>query len=245
VGLSKDTSRLGVDELVCIVTGGSRGIGHEVAKVLRDGGAHVASLDVVPPASSGSGILDIKCNVADPDEIDVAVSKVEESLGAPDVVVNNAAKILVSGTLETSLDQWNEVIGINLTGPFMLARRCAGAMKDRGFGRLINIGSNSGKMGGTLSVAAYAASKAGLHNLSRVWATEFGPFGVTANTVAACLIDTDMSREANMELLAERIPVRRMGTPQDVAWTVAFLADRRSGYINGEVMDLNGGFYLD
>ena len=238
-------NRSGIDGLTCIVTGASRGIGHAIAIALRDAGARVASLDIAPPETSRLGIVDIACDVSNPDEIEVAVSTVEQSLGPPVVLVNNAAMLLVSGTLDTTPEQWNRVLAVNLTGPFLLARRCVGGMKERGFGRLINIGSNSGKMGGVSGVTAYAAAKAGLHNLSRVWATEFGPFGITANTVAACLIDTEMARNASLEALVERVPVRRMGTPEDVAWTVSFLADRRSGYINGEVMDLNGGVYLD
>ena len=237
--------RSGIDGLTCIVTGASRGIGHAIAIAFHDAGARVASFDIVAPETSRPGILDISCDVSDPNDIEVAVSTVEQHLGSPAVLVNNAAMLLVSGTLDTTPEQWNRVLAVNLTGPFLLAQRCVVGMKEQGFGRLINIGSNSGKMGGVSGATAYAAAKAGLHNLSRVWATEFGPFGITANTVAACLIDTEMARNASLEQLVERVPVGRMGTPEDVAWTVKFLADRRSGYINGEVMDLNGGFYLD
>lgn len=240
-------SESGVDGLVAVVSGAGRGIGHAIAEALLASGAKVASLDVAFPdgRTAQPDRLDVVCDITDEAQVSAAVARVESSLGPVDIVVNNAAIIEVAGTEDTSLELWNRILAVNVTGAFILARRCIPHMKAAGFGRIINIGSNSGKMGGSSNVIAYAASKAALHNLSHAWATELGPHGITANTVAACLISTDMADKANLAHLVERVPVGRMGTPHEVAWTVQFLADRRSGYINGEVMDLNGGFYLD
>ena len=233
----------GIEGLVAVVSGGAQGIGAAIASALAARGAIVATLDIA--LGGRDGALSLLCDVSSEEQIDSAISEIEGSLGAPNIVVNNAGILMTLGTEDTGLAEWNSIVGVNMTGAFLLARRCIPAMKRAGFGRLINIGSNSGKMGGYAGAVAYAASKAGLHNLSRVWATELGPFGITANTVAACLIDTTMARGANLERFVERIPVGRLGRPEEVAWAVEFLADRRSGYINGEVMDVNGGFYLD
>jgi 3-oxoacyl-[acyl-carrier protein] reductase len=237
----------GVAGLVAVVSGAGRGIGSAITDALLDAGCKVAALDLVFPADRAENPdrLDIVCDITDEGQVSAAIAQTESELGNVAIVVNNAAIIEVAGTEETSIELWQRIMDVNVTGAFILARRCLPRMKAAGFGRIINIGSNSGKMGGSSNVVAYAASKAALHNLSRAWATELGPHGITANTVAACLIATDMAEKANLAHLVARVPVGRMGTPQEVAWTVLFLADRRSGYINGDVMDLNGGFYLD
>ena len=237
----------GVGGLVAVVSGAGRGIGHAITEALLDGGCRVAALDVAFPAGrvQDADRLDIVCDITDEGQVSAAVAEVEARFGSVDVVVNNAAVIEVASTEDTSLEVWKRIQDVNVTGAFILTRRCIPAMKAAGFGRIVNIGSNSGKMGGSSNVIAYAASKAALHNLSHAWATELGPHGITANTVAACLIDTDMAEKANLSHLVARVPVGRMGTPAEVAWVVLFLADRRSGFVNGEVMDLNGGFYLD
>jgi 3-oxoacyl-[acyl-carrier protein] reductase len=118
-------------------------------------------------------------------------------------------------------------------------------MNERGFGRVINIGSNSGKMGGTSNVVAYAASKAALHNLARSIASEQARHGVTANAIAACLIDTEMAHSADLDELGRSSPMGRLGSPEDIAYAVLFLAAPEAAYITGEVMDVNGGYYID
>jgi 3-oxoacyl-[acyl-carrier protein] reductase len=241
------SAQTGVDGMVAVVSGAGRGIGRAIADALQQGGCKVAALDVAFPQDrvATHERLDLICDITSQEQVDAAIATVESRFGPVSLLVNNAALLEVAGTADTSLEMWNTIFAVNVTGAFILARRCLPGMKDAGFGRIVNIGSNSGKMGGTATVLAYAASKAALHNLSRAWATELGPYGITANTVAACLIATDMADKANLSPLVARVPVGRMGTPQEVAWVVLFLADRRSGFINGEVMDLNGGFYLD
>jgi 3-oxoacyl-[acyl-carrier protein] reductase len=240
-------STTGVDGLVAVVSGAGRGIGNAIAEQLLQAGCSVAALDIAfgPDRIEHQDRLDIVCDITDEQQVNSAVAQARARFGSVDILVNNAAIIEVASTQDTNLVLWNRIMGVNVTGAFILARACVSQMKTAGFGRIINIGSNSGKMGGSSNVVAYAASKAALHNLSHAWATEFGPYGITANTVAACLIATDMADKADLAHLVSRVPVGRMGTPDEVAWVVLFLADRRSGYINGEVMDLNGGFYLD
>ena len=177
--------------------------------------------------------------------MDRAIGEVETALGPIDILVNNAAVLHLAPLAETDLRTWQRTLDVNVTGAFLLARRCVPGMNERGFGRIINIGSNSGKMGGTSNVVAYAASKAALHNLARSIASEQARHGVTANAVAACLIDTEMARSAALEDLAKRSPMGRLGTREDVAYAVLFLAAPEAAYITGEVMDVNGGYYID
>jgi len=143
---------------------------------------------------------------------------------------------------ETSTELWERTLAINLTGGFLVARRALPGMRALGYGRVVGLGAAAGKSGGAKS-AAYAASKAGLMTLVKTIAAEFARDGVTANIVAPALIDTQLlgaTRE-----IAGRIPVGRLGTPEEVAAAVAFLVSSEAGYITGEVLDVNGGTLID
>jgi len=240
----------GLDGRVSLVTGAARGIGRAIADALREQGSRVAYLDVVTPDDapqleiSGASTF-IACDVSNEGDVDKAFTRVERVLGPVEIVVNNAAVLRTATVEETTLALWQQTLDVNLTGAFLIVRRALPSMRDLGFGRIINIGSNAGKMGGIAPVVAYAASKAALHNLARSIAIEQARHGITANAVAACLIETDMTRVAGVGGLVERIPVGRMGSPEDVAYAVLFLASPEASYITGEVMDVNGGFYLD
>jgi 3-oxoacyl-[acyl-carrier protein] reductase len=231
---------------VAVVSGAARGIGRSIADELVGQGCRVAYLDVAavdpPPADGG---LAVQCDVSDEVGVERAIAEVEERLGPVDILVNNAGIIRVASLAETDLDTWRRVLDVNVTGAFLLARRCVPGMNERGFGRVINIGSNSGKMGGASNVVAYAASKAALHNLARSIASEQARHGVTANAIAACLIDTDMAQSADLDEIARNSPMGRLGSPQDIAYAALFLAAPEAAYITGEVMDVNGGYYID
>jgi 3-oxoacyl-[acyl-carrier protein] reductase len=134
-------------------------------------------------------------------------------------------------------------MSVNLDGAFLCARRALPAMRENGFGRIIAIGSSAGISGGSVRCAAYAASKAGLMTMTKAIATEFGPYGITANALAPALIRTPMLGE--IADLADRIPVARVGETDDVAACVAFLCSDHASYITGEVVDVNGGFLID
>jgi NAD(P)-dependent dehydrogenase (short-subunit alcohol dehydrogenase family) len=131
---------------------------------------------------------------------------------------------------------------VNLTGAFHVASRVLPLMREAGYGRVVTLGSSAGITGGSKSVAAYGASKAGVMAFAKALATEYAPYGITSNALAPSLIDTDMA--SGIADLVDRIPVGRLGTPQDVADLVAFLASAHAGFITGAVIDINGGFLI-
>ena len=169
--------------------------------------------------------------------------RVERELGPVEVLVLNAGIFVIEPFEEMTLASWQRTIEINLTGAFLCARRALPAMREAGWGRVVALGSSAGKTGGSKSMAAYAASKAGVMALAKSIASEYAAHGITANALAPSLIDTPML--AGIADLASRIPVGRLGRPQDVADVVAFLASEHAGYITGEVVDVNGGFLID
>lgn len=230
----------GLQDRIAVVTGAGRGIGLAIAEALLANGARVATLDLTPPEHPG--ILGIEADVADEEAVDAAFSIIEHQLGTPTVLVLNAGIFPAMGLEETSTQLWERTIAINLTGAFFTARRAMPGMRALGYGRVIGIGAAAGKSGGARS-AAYAASKAGLMTLVKSIAAEYARDGITANIVAPALIDTELL--AATRELAGRIPVGRLGTPQEVAALVAYLASSESGYITGEVVDINGGSLID
>jgi NAD(P)-dependent dehydrogenase (short-subunit alcohol dehydrogenase family) len=245
--VGNDVRLPGFDGRVAVVTGAARGIGRGIAEALAAQGAHVALLDVSWEGVDPAGVhgLAIECDISEARAVDEAIAGVEDRLGYPSILVNNAAILRLSGLLETSDDEWDQVLAVNLTGAFLCTQRVVPGMRAAGYGRILNIGSNSGKMGGTKAGTAYAVSKAALHNLSRSVAIEFAAEGITANTIAACLIETEMATDAGLEVLAQRIPVGRMGSVDDVAYAALFLTSSAASYVTAEIMDVNGGYYID
>ncbi len=231
----------GLADRVAVVTGAGRGIGRRITEVLAANGARVAGLDLEAPADEG--ILALACDVSDEAAVNAAFDTVERELGPASVLVLNAGIFPIVPFEDTSRELWDRTLAINLTGAFLCARRALPAMREAGYGRVVGIGSSAGKAGGARSVAAYAASKAGLMTLMKSIANEYAGFGVTANALAPALIDTPMI--ANTRDLVSRIPVGRFGTVDEVAALVAFLASEHAGYITGEVTDINGGFLID
>ena len=226
---------------VAVVTGAGRGIGQRIAEVLQGNGAKVAALDLEAPAHPG--ILGIACDVSDEAAVGAAFDRVEAELGPVSVLVLNAGIFPIVPFIETSLEVWERTLAINLTGAFLCARRALPGMCEQRYGRVVAIGSSAGKSGGAKSVAAYAASKAGIMAMAKSIANEFARDGITANALAPSLIDTPMI--ANQRELEDRIPVGRFGKPEEVAALVCFLASEDAGYITGEVTDINGGFLID
>jgi NAD(P)-dependent dehydrogenase (short-subunit alcohol dehydrogenase family) len=231
----------GLQGRVAVVTGAAKGIGRSIAETLAGNGALVAAFDLVAP--DHPGILGVACDVSDEAAVDRAFSEVEERLGRVSVLVLNAGIFPVVPFEETTLEIWNRCMAINLTGAFLCARRALPGMREQRYGRVVAIGSSAGKSGGTRSVAAYAASKAGIMALAKSIANEYAAHGVTANALAPTLIETDMIE--GMRELQARIPVGRFGKPEEVAALVAFLASEHAGYITGEVTDINGGYLVD
>jgi 2-hydroxycyclohexanecarboxyl-CoA dehydrogenase len=226
---------------VAVVTGAGRGIGQAIAEVLAGNGAKVAALDLEAPAHAG--IRGFACDVSDEAAVDATFARVEADLGRVSVLVLNAGIYPIVPFEETTRELWDRTMAINLTGAFLCARRALPGMREQGYGRIVGIGSSAGKAGGKRSVAAYAASKAGVMTLMKSIANEYAKHGITANALAPALIDTPMI--ANTRDLVSLIPVGRFGTVEEVAALVAFLASEHAGYITGEVTDINGGFLID
>jgi NAD(P)-dependent dehydrogenase (short-subunit alcohol dehydrogenase family) len=226
---------------VALVTGSARGIGRRIAETLAAAGARVAGGDLIAPEVEG--VLGVELDVTDERSVDAAFTAVEAELGSPTLLVLNAGVFVIEPLEHTSLESWRRTMAVNLDGAFLCARRALPAMRDGGFGRIVAIGSSAGIAGGSVPCAAYAASKAGVMTFAKAIAREYGSHGITANAVAPALIRTGMLE--GIESLADRIPVGRVGEPEDVAACVAFLCSDSASYITGEVIDVNGGFLID
>jgi 2-hydroxycyclohexanecarboxyl-CoA dehydrogenase len=212
----------GIEGRVALVTGGARGIGRCIAETLRDQGARVAAGDIDPAESDGV-------------------------LGAVELLVLNAGILGKSSLEDTSTEDWRRMLDVNLTGPFLCARRAVGAMREAGYGRIVAIGSSAGVTGAGAAppaLAAYAASKAGVMALAKSIALEYASHGITANALAPTLIDTGMLASLPDDF-RRVIPVGRYGRPEEIAALTAFLCSEHAGYITGEIVDINGGFLVD
>jgi len=237
---------LGIGGRVALVTGAAQGLGRAIALRLLDEGCSVAALDVHPCglANLPEMVLPVIADVTVEDELEIAVGQVTEAFGGVDILVNNAGVQNSERIPELTTATFERVLKVNLTGAFSLSRLLLPQMKERGWGRIINMGSMAGKAGGLTTGAAYTASKAGLMGLTKSLAREGAP-RVTANALAPAFIETEMTDPNIRADLAAKVPVGRLGTPAEVAAAVAFLASDLAGYITGEIMDVNGGFHMD
>jgi len=226
---------------VALVTGGGKGIGLAIAERLVDAGHRVAVTyrsGEVPP-----GVLGVRCDVTDPEQVESAFGEVEAALGPVDILVANAGITRDTLLMRMSDADWDAVIATNLTGAFRVAKRAARPMIKKRFGRIIFISSVVGLLG-SAGQANYAASKSGLVGMARSLARELGSRGITANVIAPGFIETDMTAELGEQLTTKyeaQIPLGRMGQVDDVANTTAFLASDGAGYITGALIPVDGG----
>jgi NAD(P)-dependent dehydrogenase (short-subunit alcohol dehydrogenase family) len=232
----------GLEGRVALVTGAARGIGRTICETLESQGAHVFGVDLAAPEVPG--VLGHQADVTDANAVDAAFSAAESRLGPVELLVLNAGIFIVEPFEATTIEHWERTLAVNLTGAFSCAKRALPGMRAAGYGRVVAIGSSAGITGGASSCAAYAASKAALMCLTKSIANEYAGTGILANAVAPALIDTAMMAEQPPGMAA-RVPIGRLGRPEDVADVVAFLCSAHAGYITGEVIDVNGGFLVD
>jgi acetoacetyl-CoA reductase len=236
---------------VAIVTGGTRGIGEAISIALKDMGMKVAANyggdDVKAAAfSTANDIPVFKWDVADFDAVHEGVAKVEAELGPVDVIVNNAGITRDSTMLRQTFHQWKAVIDTNLGGCFNMSKAVFPGMKDRGWGRIVNIGSVNGQAG-QYGQVNYAAAKSGIHGFTKALAQEGAKFGITVNAIAPGYIDTDMVAAVPAEVLEKivaRIPVGRLGQACEIARGVAFLVGEDAGFVTGSTLSINGGQHM-
>jgi NAD(P)-dependent dehydrogenase (short-subunit alcohol dehydrogenase family) len=240
-----------------LVTGGGRGIGRAISNTLADAGAAVVvafAADEPAALAVARGICDrggrarpVRMDVRDRSEVSRAVAGMVADLGGIDILVNNAGISRPADFDAISDAEWDEVLGVNLHGAFTCAQVVCPAMRTRGGGSIINIGSVSGQIGGPRT-AHYASSKAGLISLGQVIARFGAPFGIRCNTVAPGYIESDMAAEATqaptVKRMLENIPLGRLGTAQEVANVVLFLASDASSYITAQTIGVNGGLHF-
>ncbi len=235
-----------------VVTGGGQGIGKAIALKLASLGAAVAAVDINKKgakevaheiAESGGAAFAYRLDVSDAEEATEVMKSAAEDLGGIDVLVNNAGVTRDNLIIRMSPADWDHVLQVNLTGAFNCIRAVARGMMSQRYGRIVNISSTIGQVG-NIGQANYAASKAGLIALTKTVARELGPRGITANAVAPGFIETAMTEslsEKVKEEFAAKILLRRLGTPEDVANLVAFLASDEGNYITGQTINIDGG----
>jgi len=236
---------------VALVTGGTRGIGEAIATTLKNKGYEVVANYGGNDAKAAeftkrTGIPAIKFDVSDFDAVQDAIKNIEEKYGPVDVLVNNAG-ITRDGTMHRmSFEQWDAVVQTNLASCFNTCRAVIDGMRSRQFGRIINVGSVNGQAG-QYGQVNYAAAKSGIHGFTKALALEGAGKGITVNAIAPGYVDTDMVRAVPEDVLAKiirTIPVGRLGKPEDIANSVAFLVDDESGFITGSTLSINGGQHM-
>jgi NAD(P)-dependent dehydrogenase (short-subunit alcohol dehydrogenase family) len=241
-----------------VVTGAARGIGRRITLTLAKRGYRIAVNDLREPGETleearriGADALPVLGDVSDESAVQAMVQTVTEHLGRIDVLVNNAGISAIVPAEETALMDWNRILAVNLTGPFLTCREFGRVMLEQGEGSIVNVASVAGLLGFP-DRAAYNASKHGLVGLTRTLAAEWGGRGVRVNAVCPGWVKTEMDEEdqagggytdADIE---GRTPMGRFATPEDVARAVAFLADPEwSGYVNGHALSVDGGWFAD
>ncbi|MCF7984588.1 MAG: acetoacetyl-CoA reductase [Thiohalocapsa sp.] len=236
---------------VALVTGGTRGIGEAISTALKDAGYSVAANycgndEAAKAFTERTGIPAYKFDVGDYEAVKNGIEKIAGDLGPVDVLINNAG-ITRDGTMhKMTFEQWHQVIDTNLGSCFNCSRAVIEAMRERGFGRIVNIGSINGQAG-QYGQVNYAAAKSGIHGFTKALAQEGAAKGITVNAVAPGYVDTEMVRAVPPDVLdkiVKRIPVGRLGTPQDIARTVLFLVADDAGFITGATVSVNGGQHM-
>jgi len=241
-----------------IVTGAARGIGAATAIRLAADGHAVAVLDLDEAAcaqtvsaisEAGGRAIAVGVDVSQPEQVEAAVARVTEELGAPTILVNNAGIIRDNLIFKMTVEDWDAVIAVHLRGAFLMTKAVQAHMTAEKYGRIVNLSSTSAQ--GNRGQVNYSAAKAGLQGFTKTLAIELGRFGVTANAVAPGFIATDMTKATaeRMKVSFEdfiagasaQIPVGRVGEPEDIAATISFLTSEGAGFVSGQVIYVAGG----
>jgi 2-hydroxycyclohexanecarboxyl-CoA dehydrogenase len=242
---------------VALVTGAARGIGRAIATELSAGGDRVAlaDLDAAGAATAAAELEDaaaVHIDVTDTASVDAAIEEVERTLGPVDVVVNNAGWDELMPFVRTDEAFWDRVIEINLKGCLRVCHRAVPGMIERGYGRIVNVGSDAARVGSSLE-AVYSGAKGGVVAFGKTLARETARHGITVNTVCpgptdtpllAGMMERDAKGAATLEAMRRAVPMKRLAEPQDGAVAVAFLASDRAGYITGQTLSVSGGLTM-
>jgi len=236
---------------VAVVTGGTRGIGASISEELHKAGYKVAATyfgndKAATEFTTRTGIAHFKFDVGDFKACHEGMGRIQAALGPVDVLVNNAGITRDAFLHKMTPESWSEVIHTNLNSLFNMSRSVIEGMRERGYGRIINISSINGQSG-QVGQTNYSAAKAGVIGFTKALAHESAAKGITVNAIAPGYIDTDMVRAVPPEVLDKivaKIPAKRLGTPAEIAHMVVFLASEKAGFANGATFTLNGGQYL-
>jgi len=240
---------------VAIVTGSAKGIGKAIALRLAKEGAKIVVTDVdvetmkstVEEIKQISEAAYIKCDVSNEEDVKALMKFAVDQFGTIDILVNNAGLVPVKMIDEITLDDWNKTIAVNLTGTFLCSKYAVDVMKEKRYGKIVNMGSFAGQAGGILVGPDYTASKGGVIALTKAFAKHCGKYNINVNVVSPYTIPTSGTAkfgDEGMEQLKSLIPIGRIGTTDDVANMVAFLVSDEASYVTGATFDLNGGVLM-
>lgn len=244
-----------LDKRVALITGGAQGIGLAIAERFAQEGARVVLIDVVADKiqaaadaiiAQGGEALALVCDVTDREQVASAVAQVIDTYGQIDILCNNAGITRDARLVKMTEEQFDQVINVNLKGVFNLTQAVAPHMIERGYGRIITTSSVVG-LYGNFGQTNYVATKSGVIGMTKVWARELGPKGITANAIAPGFIATEMVKSVPQDILDRFInatSLRRLGEPQDIANAFLFLASDEAAFVNGTVLSVDGGLVL-
>ncbi len=253
--MSRDLSILGLEGRVAIVTGAASGIGKSAAEILAAAGARVTACDVnadglkaTVKGFAGSGHTAEVIDLGDLAACDTLIARTAKREGRLDILLNVAAVLKRIDVEQVDEAEWDRLMNVNLRSQYFLCRSAGEAMKPRRWGRIVNVSSGAGLVGGFVGATAYAITKAGIMTMTKSFAKDLGPHGITVNTLSPGAIDTPMQRTGmtreTLESARSRIPLGRMGLPAECARGAVFLASDLASYVNGHILAVDGGFLM-
>lgn len=242
-----------MNKKIGIVTGAASGIGKAIAERLTEEGYKVIICDIDEETGQKleKEVADFdfkKCNVAKEEDVKDVIEYVKNEYGRIDAMINNAGIIKRRESEEITISDWDQVFSINTRGAFLFCKYVTEVLKEQKEGKIVNISSIAGKLGDITSAPGYGPSKSAVNGLTKTFANELAPYGVTVNAIAPHAIETPMSSqwsEEKRKRVISGIPLARLGQPEEVAGAVAFLLSKDADFITGEIMDVNGGFLMD